>query len=692
MTSAPVGKFTINGYADERKNITVTHDFGTGSVAKTGNVYYFDQATTSAEPNLTWTGGALSADEIYIFAVGGGGGGYYTIGGGGGAFLFADLSVVTVGGTGQAIPLSSGISFTVGNGGMAENNGDSTVIDTGSDTVTVGGGLTDDLSGSGGAGGTVTFSNTYNNFSIWTGGAGGADNGGSGTVGGADIPSSISIGTRITYFSGGGGSASNNDTEPDAGGAGGNAGGGAGGAGGSGGSNGSDGSPGNLYIIGGSPNGNGADYGSGGSGGGETSGGGGGGGGGGYGGGGGGGAGASVGSGAPGAVFLFVVGAPPDAPAPPTLAAGGTAQTIIATGSFTGTYTNATFYLYDSSGTLQFFSSSQLTPSNDEYTDTFTSVPYDTEYTCKWTLTNAFGEGIQSNDSAPLTLTEPEPEPEPSQPAAPDYAPSSNSIDLTGNAAGVTGAFTSATFDLYLGATASGSPVDTLALAGANGQTIFNAVFTGLSPSTQYTVTWFLSGPGGDGMPSDPVTFYTTSGGGGGNPICFLRGSKILCLNGQEEYMPIEEMQVGTLVKTLSGAFVKVHTIGKTIFKNPDNADRGPNRLFKLSPKNYPQLTEDLIITGCHSILVDKLEPKQKARHLQLMKTLYMTTGKFRLMAFIDEKAEPYQNPGDHEIWHFALENEEVVCNYGVYANGGLLVESASIKTMRERGGLVLIE
>jgi hypothetical protein len=134
-----------------------------------------------------------------------------------------------------------------------------------------------------------------------------------------------------------------------------------------------------------------------------------------------------------------------------------------------------------------------------------------------------------------------------------------------------------------------------------------------------------------------------------------------------------------------------VHSIGCTTFKNPDNADRGPNRLFKLTPANYPELTEDLIITGCHSRLVDKLEPQQKARHLKLMKSLYMTTDKFRLMAFIDEKAEPYIAPGDHEIWHLALENENPVCNYGIYANG-LLVETASIKTMTERFGLVTIE
>ena len=217
----------------------------------------------------------------------------------------------------------------------------------------------------------------------------------------------------------------------------------------------------------------------------------------------------------------------------------------------------------------------------------------------------------------------------------------------------------------------------------------YDATFNNLSRNTPYKFAYLFYDPSSNDSSdiSALQTFTTTA-------ICFLRGSRILCLNDgfKEEYIPIEEMKVGTLVKTLDGSFIKVHSIGSTTFNNPDNADRGPNRLFKLTVQNYPELTEDLIITGCHSRLVDKLLPHQKNRHLKLMKTLYMTTGKFRLMAFIDEKAEPYLSPGNHEIWHFALENKEVLCNYGVYANGGLLVETASIKTMTERGGLVLIE
>ena len=288
----------------------------------------------------------------------------------------------------------------------------------------------------------------------------------------------------------------------------------------------------------------------------------------------------------------------------------------------------------------------------------------------------------------------------PSAPPSPEASATDTVITAIGYPTGVTGGpFTSAEFKLYnsTNSTVLASVSGTFSSGGLGGDT-YTATFTGLTPSTTYNVTWYLQNGSGNGVESDPTqTITSASGGGGGgkggNPTCFLRGSKILCLkDGKEEYVSIENMRVGTEVKTLNGTYVKVHTIGKTFFNNPDNADRGPNRLFRLTPSNYPELTEDLIVTGCHSILVDKLEPKQKARHLQLMKTLYMTTGKFRLMAFIDEKAEPYQNPGSHEIWHFALENEEVVCNYGVYANGGLLVETASIKNMRERSGLVPIE
>jgi len=385
----------------------------------------------------------------------------------------------------------------------------------------------------------------------------------------------------------------------------------------------------------------------------------------------------------------------PSTPANPPTLVTATAYTLTVSGDSSGIVLPidaARFNLYtDASGSIPAPAPSQdlegISDTSGNYTISFNGLDPSGNYWVNWYVTNVGGSGLPSGLAPVYTTAIPD------LPSAPVIAlalvsATPTSLLILGTSTDASGApFTGgATFTLYSDASGNEKITDTHISTeeGSNNyQVLFNS---GLSAGTEYWVQWFLTNEGGDGPTSSLVSFKTLA-------TCFLRGSKILCLkDGKEEYMRIEDMRAGTEVKTLNGTYVKVHTIGKSNYNNPDNADRGPNRLFRLTPSNYPELTEDLIVTGCHSILVDKLEPKQKARHLQLMKTLYMTTGKFRLMAFIDEKAEPYQNPGKHEIWHFALENENVVCNYGVYANGGLLVETASIKNMVERSGLVLIE
>ena len=66
-----------------------------------------------------------------------------------------------------------------------------------------------------------------------------------------------------------------------------------------------------------------------------------------------------------------------------------------------------------------------------------------------------------------------------------------------------------------------------------------------------------------------------------------------------------------------------------------------------------------------------------------------MTDKKYRLTAFVDERAIPWNSEGAYTIWHFALENENEKMNYGVYANG-LLVETCSIKTLKEKSNMAL--
>jgi hypothetical protein len=173
---------------------------------------------------------------------------------------------------------------------------------------------------------------------------------------------------------------------------------------------------------------------------------------------------------------------------------------------------------------------------------------------------------------------------------------------------------------------------------------------------------------------------------------CFLEGSQILChVDGKDTYMPVEQMRPGTLVKTSLDGYKPVVMIGTGPIHNPGTDERTQNRLYKCTPANYPELTEDLFITGCHSILVDVLTDKQREETIKQLGATYVTSRKYRLMAIIDERAEPWVYAGTYTIWHFALENDDYYSNYGVYANG-LLVETCSKRYLKELSNMTIIE
>ena len=172
---------------------------------------------------------------------------------------------------------------------------------------------------------------------------------------------------------------------------------------------------------------------------------------------------------------------------------------------------------------------------------------------------------------------------------------------------------------------------------------------------------------------------------------CFLEGSTVLCqVDGVESYVPVEQLKVGTLVKTVLNGYKAVVLIGKGSIQNPGDNSRTENRLYKCSPSKYPELTNDLYITGCHSILEFPITEKQKEDTIKHFGKLFVTDKKYRLIAYLDERAEPWNSEGTYTIWHFALENKDDKMNYGVYANGGLLVESCAIFTLKNKSNMTL--
>lgn len=166
---------------------------------------------------------------------------------------------------------------------------------------------------------------------------------------------------------------------------------------------------------------------------------------------------------------------------------------------------------------------------------------------------------------------------------------------------------------------------------------------------------------------------------------CFKEGTKILTNNG---YVPIEELHVGDLIKTLRNDNQPIVRIGVTeIYHSYDQIEnRDKNRLYRCSPVNYPDtgLIEDLILTGCHSILVDDfVSQEQREQTIQVNGKIYVTDHKYRLPACVDPRSTIYEIAGHYRIYHLALQHEDIRMNYGIYANG-LLVETCSIRFMEQ--------
>jgi len=166
---------------------------------------------------------------------------------------------------------------------------------------------------------------------------------------------------------------------------------------------------------------------------------------------------------------------------------------------------------------------------------------------------------------------------------------------------------------------------------------------------------------------------------------CFLEGSKILCkVDGVEKYVAVETIRPGTLVKTSLHGYQPVKLIGSRVMVNAGGDKRDKNSLYLCTKANYPELTEDLIITGCHAILVDHITDVHRQGIIQTLERVFVTDKKYRLPACVDERAPVYQPTGTFTVWHFALEHTDIKMNYGVYAHG-LLVESSPIWHMNTK-------
>ena len=181
-----------------------------------------------------------------------------------------------------------------------------------------------------------------------------------------------------------------------------------------------------------------------------------------------------------------------------------------------------------------------------------------------------------------------------------------------------------------------------------------------------------------------------------GSPIvitipCFLEGTKILRMNQEtddEEYVPVETLRRGDLIKTIHG-YKAIELIGSKEI-HPLAIEKKSSQLYWFRKSKIAGLTEDLCVTGDHCILHKSISSEKKDQVLEYMGDIYITEGHYRVPAFLDDRSEPYKDSSTATIWHFALENPNIYHNYGVMANG-ILVESSSLHYMYKYSNMRLI-
>jgi hypothetical protein len=172
-------------------------------------------------------------------------------------------------------------------------------------------------------------------------------------------------------------------------------------------------------------------------------------------------------------------------------------------------------------------------------------------------------------------------------------------------------------------------------------------------------------------------------------PICFGADMKITCLlNNTETDIAIQDLKKGQLVKTYKDGFLPIHSLGKSTCHNPKNNNRIKSRMYILKKNKYNNLTEDLIITGCHSLLVPYINDEQSEKIKETNGHLYVTDDMYRLPVYLDDNSDIYtEEYGDINVYHIALGDNEHR-NYGIFANG-LLVESCFINRIKNEMTLI---
>ena len=171
---------------------------------------------------------------------------------------------------------------------------------------------------------------------------------------------------------------------------------------------------------------------------------------------------------------------------------------------------------------------------------------------------------------------------------------------------------------------------------------------------------------------------------------CFLEGT---CIETDRGQVAVEKLRKNDLIKTYNHGYVPLKLLGVRVVKHMASKERIKDQLYVCPKSKFPDATDDLVITGCHSLLLfrDFKDDFERSEVERVNKRICVTDGIYRFPACIlTENTEVYPVKGTFNIYHFALEHDDIYINYGVYSNG-LLTETASIRTMNDYSDMTFI-
>jgi hypothetical protein len=215
-----------------------------------------------------------------------------------------------------------------------------------------------------------------------------------------------------------------------------------------------------------------------------------------------------------------------------------------------------------------------------------------------------------------------------------------------------------------------------------DGSSNLNLITTNFNPSNNGNLN-YIAFDGDTMYTSDNIQIYklTTP-----YPLCFNEGTKILCLNQQliDKYIAIELLRIGDFVKTYKHGYRKVNKVIQGSFKN--NPKKWNMCMYKMAKTLTNGLTDDLIVTGGHSLLVDAISDEEQKRYDEMgIPSFSKSTidNKHLLLSCCSDQFAPMQDTNLYNYYHLLLENnDDEEERFGIWANG-ILTETPNEKTIK---------